>query len=328
MTSTMNIGNITALNHAAEGGVDTAARRQTARNEYLLGKSASEPERLIQQAELHRPEARQLIERAGVKPGAHALDLGCGPLGILDELAMRVGVWGKVVGLEREERFRTHAAATLQRKGLANVNLTAGDARDTQLPAGQFDFSHARLLLVNVPRPQEVVDEMVRVTKPGGVVALHEVDWGSWKCEPMVESWTRLKNAASEVWEQNGLDVNIGRRLPDMLRQTGLSDINIQIRTYAWRSGDQKHSFLLALLERIRKDIVNCGLLSSAEISRFEHELKAHLADPTTVVLSPAYFQVWGRKTTPEVGRNPTKSLTSSSVQLSRRANTHSPISK
>ena len=297
ITNHVALNHLTALNHLAKTGLDLTAQRQTARNqEYLLGKSGSEPERLMQQAELHRPEARQLIDTVGVKAGAHALDLGCGPLGILDELANRVGVWGKVIGLEREERFRTHAAATLQRQGFGNVNLIGGDARKTKLPAEQFDFSHARLLLVNVPKPQEVVDEMVRVTKTGGVVALHEIDWASWTCEPMVDSWTRLKNAASEVWEQNGLDVHIGRKLPFMLHQAGLSDIHVQTRSYAWRTGEQKHAFLLAILERIRNNIVKCGLLSSAEVLRFEHELKVHLANPNTVVLSPTYFQVWGRK--------------------------------
>ncbi|MEM7012251.1 MAG: methyltransferase domain-containing protein [Verrucomicrobiota bacterium] len=176
------------------------------------------------------------------------------------------------------------------------AKLIQGDARETQLPNASFDLSHARLLLVNVPKPQDVVNELVRVTKPGGVVALHEVDWVSWVCEPMVESWERLKTAAKTVWTQNGLDVHIGRRLPAMLRGAGLTDIRIQTRSYAWRAGDLKQTFLLGILKRIRKDIVARGLLSAEEVLRFERELKAHLTNPETVVLSPTYFQVWGKK--------------------------------
>jgi ubiquinone/menaquinone biosynthesis C-methylase UbiE len=277
----------------APGQID---QEDAARTAYLLGQSDSEPERLIRQTAMHREETLQLLDRAGLGPGERALDLGCGPLGILDQLAERVGTSGNVMGLEREESFRQHAITTLRRQGLANVSVIRGDARKTRLPSNYFDFSHARLLLVNLRRPQSVVEELVRVTKPGGVVALHEVDWVSWTCEPMADSWIRLKRAARAVWQQNGLDVHIGRRLPEMLHRAGLHDIQVQPRTYAWYRGEQNHSFLLAILSRIRRDLIERNMLEEAEVTRMERELAAHLADPNTMVLSPTYFQVWGRK--------------------------------
>jgi ubiquinone/menaquinone biosynthesis C-methylase UbiE len=271
-------------------------QEDAARTAYLLGQSDSEPERLIRQTAMHREETLQLLDRAGLGPGERALDLGCGPLGILDQLAERVGGGGKVIGLEREESFRQHAATTVHAQGLANVSVIGGDARKTKLPSNYFDFSHARLLLVNLRRPQSVVEELVRVTKPGGVIALHEVDWVSWTCEPMADSWIRLKRAARAVWQQNGLDVHIGRRLPEMLHRAGLQDVQVQPRTYAWYRGEQNHSLLLAILNRIRRDIIEHGLMEEAEVIRLEQELTKHLTDPNTMVLSPTYFRVWGRK--------------------------------
>lgn len=293
----MNASTLLATNHLAKTFLKPA-QSNTKPTEYLLGKSASEPDRLVRQAELYRPESQQLLDAVNLTLGQRALDLGCGPLGVLDEMAERVGPTGVVIGLERESSYRAHAEARLREHKFSNTKVLGGDARQTQLPKDCLDLAHARLLLVNVPRPQEIVNEMARVTKPGGAVALHEVDWVSWVCEPMVASWERMKNAAKTIWTQNGLDVHIGRRLPSMLTNAGLTDIHIQTRSYAWRAGDLKQNFLLAIIERIRTDIVTRGLLSFDEVTRFEQELKAHLSDPNTVVLSPTYIQAWARKPT------------------------------
>jgi ubiquinone/menaquinone biosynthesis C-methylase UbiE len=48
------------------------------------------------------------------------------------------------------------------------VRIVTADARRTGLPSGTFDLVHARLVMVNVPRPEEVAAEMARLSKPGG----------------------------------------------------------------------------------------------------------------------------------------------------------------
>ncbi|MEM7012252.1 MAG: hypothetical protein AAF585_12275 [Verrucomicrobiota bacterium] len=114
----MNPSSLFATSHLTKTSLDL--RRSSAKpssNDYLLGKSASEPERLIRQAELYRPEARQLLDAVNLTTGQRALDLGCGPLGILDEMAERVGAAGSVIGLEREETYRAHAETTLRERG-------------------------------------------------------------------------------------------------------------------------------------------------------------------------------------------------------------------
>ena len=60
--------------------------------------------------------------------------------------------------------------------GLAGVEIMMADARRTGLPSGCFDLVHARTLLINVPRPEEVVAEMFRIARPGGWIAAMEPD--------------------------------------------------------------------------------------------------------------------------------------------------------
>lgn len=51
---------------------------------YALGASAAEQERLVLQAKMFEAEAAWLLDRTGIGAGGHAVDIGCGPLGVLD----------------------------------------------------------------------------------------------------------------------------------------------------------------------------------------------------------------------------------------------------
>jgi ubiquinone/menaquinone biosynthesis C-methylase UbiE len=153
-------------------------------NEYLLGHSANEEERLRRQPQELAPDSKRLLDQLDIRSGDRAIDIGCGPQGILDLLSERVGARGSVVGLERSESTVHLARQFIAEHDLRNVEVLQGDAKATGLPKASFDVVHARLVLVNVPDPQRVVEEMVDLARPGGVVASHEADWGAFLCDP------------------------------------------------------------------------------------------------------------------------------------------------
>src|SRR5262252_7449562 len=135
---------------------------------YVLGASTPERERLVKQCELFKAEAQWMLDQIGIRPGSWTIDIGCGPLGITDLLAERTGPAGEVIGLERDPEMLELGHELMAERGLDTVRLMQGDARDTGMPAESFDFAHARLVLVNVPQPEEVVKEMVNITRTGG----------------------------------------------------------------------------------------------------------------------------------------------------------------
>jgi SAM-dependent methyltransferase len=89
--------------------------------DYSLGVDEAERARLVAQCEIHRGEAARLIDRIGVGAGWRALDLGCGPLGVLDILADRVGPAGRVTGADREPMFLAMATRSMRERGLDAV---------------------------------------------------------------------------------------------------------------------------------------------------------------------------------------------------------------
>ena len=45
-----------------------------------------------------------------------------------------------------------------------------------------------------MPDPLAVLREAAAIVRPGGTVAVQEVDWLSWQCEPAHPAWTELRD--------------------------------------------------------------------------------------------------------------------------------------
>ena len=171
---------------SAEGGVDGA------RAVYALGSSSGESARLQRQANELAPDSAVLLDRAGLRPGDSAIDMGCGPRGILDLMCERVSPGGRVVGLDADPVHIAMASEFVDRERLAGVELVCADARHTGLMPDSFDLVHARTLLINVPDPSTVMAEMVRLVRPAGWVAGLEPDTEHGICYPSHPAFDRL----------------------------------------------------------------------------------------------------------------------------------------
>jgi ubiquinone/menaquinone biosynthesis C-methylase UbiE len=270
--------------------------RDPRRPDYVLGTSKPELERLLMQCEFFKPHARAMLDQIGVKPDWWTIDVGCGPFGILDLLAGYAGRGAEVVGLERDPNMLELGHQLVAERGLDSVRLIQGDARNTGMPPSSFDLAHARLLLVNLPEPEEVVAEMANLVRPGGWVALEEVDWISWVCDPIHPAWTRLLEINTDIWRKRGMDVNIGRRLPRLLTEAGLTDIQRRTDVPVFGSDHQYQYLLLAFSEINRAEIIKSGYATEAEYTQLTESLRAHLSRPDTFVTWSLFCQAWGRK--------------------------------
>ncbi len=112
--------------------------------------------------------AEQFFQRLGVKPGAQLLDVGCGS-GQLSLIAARTGaeVTGCDIATNWIERARSRAAA----EGL-RVRFEEGDAEALPYGDGQFDVVTSLIGAMFASRPDLVSAELVRVCRPGGVIAM------------------------------------------------------------------------------------------------------------------------------------------------------------
>jgi len=275
---------------------DAMSNRKPQPDEYLLGHSANEEERLRRQPHELAPDSRRLLDQLDIRPGDQAIDVGCGPQGILDLLSERVGPKGTVVGLERSESTVRLARKFVAERQLRNVEVLEADAKSTGLPRDSFDVVHARLVLVNVPEPQRVVEEMIALARPGGVIASHEADWGAFLCNPPSRAWDRLLEVFLAYSRNNGIDLFVGRKTHQMFRAAGLTDIQVDPVIHVYPPGNNRRNILCDFLENVKDRILAERLMTEAEFHEQLTELKLHLHDTDTLVISHLFVQVWGRK--------------------------------
>jgi ubiquinone/menaquinone biosynthesis C-methylase UbiE len=250
---------------------------------------------LQRQADELAPESTLVLDQTGLSPGQSALDLGCGPRGVLDLLADRVGSDGRVVGVDADAAHVAMAAEFAAGQGFANVRVLMADARDTGLPSGSFDVVHARTLLVTVPEPAVVASEMARLARPGGWVASVEPDTEYMLCYPRNAAFDRISAFFPSVFSRNGADPWIGRRVSELLRKAGLEDIEVRVTAQAYPAGHTRRTIRLDLLKSIRPQLLEMGLASAEELDELDAAARAHLDDPSTVVVYGLLFLTWGR---------------------------------
>lgn len=263
---------------------------------YALGIDREERERLRRQSVELREDSVALLDRVGLRPGQCAIDMGCGPLGVIDLLADRVGPQGRVVGLELNPANVALARAFAKDQGLANVTIIEGDARRSGLAADSFDLVHARALLVNIPDPAAVAAEMARLARPGGWVAGMEPDMAIQIGHPPNAGWERVHEIFCASFRADGADPFIGRRLPEIFREAGLTEIGVEAITHVYPAGHSRRTIRVDLVRSMRDKIVARGIAGEQELDELDSAAREYLSDPQTLVLSGVYFQAWGRK--------------------------------
>jgi len=251
--------------------------------DYPLGGTQIEEERLIRQATDYEPRARLLLDRIGIQSGTNVADIGCGPL-------------GRVIGLEREPRFAARARAEIAKRGLTNVSVVDCDALATTLDKQSFDLVYERLVMINVSARETLLAEMLSLLRPGGTVVLEEVDNVSWLCQPAHPSWDAILRAFHAVFQADGGDPFVGRRLPELLRAAGVQDIQVAMYVDLALPGEYPRMHLVSLLDSVRDHVLSMGLLKDDEATAHREALVAHLSDPATTVIDKLRVQAWGRK--------------------------------
>lgn len=262
---------------------------------YALGSDQAERSRLRRQSDELRAQSSALLDRTGLGEGWAAIDLGCGPSGILELLAVRVGPAGRVVGLDFDPDNVALAQEYARERGLANVEIVQGDARHTGFPKSSFDLVHARTLLINVPQPEGVVAEMARLARPGGWVVASEPDIPLTVCYPRLEAWERMAQLFRQSVTSDGADEAIGRRLSELFWEAGLVDVGIDASTAVYPHGHSRRTVRADLFRTLRGKLVARGIVDAAELDDIDRQVRAHLDDPRTLVAHTA-FMAWGRK--------------------------------
>jgi len=121
--------------------------------------------------------AEDFVARTEVKPGSRILDVACGT-GNSAIPAARAG--GVVTGLDIATNLLEQAQKRAEAEGL-KISFEEGDAEELPYPDQSFDVVMTMFGAMFAPRPERVAAELMRVCRPGGLVAM-----ANWTAEGFV----------------------------------------------------------------------------------------------------------------------------------------------
>ncbi len=108
----------------------------------------------------------------GLGEGDVVLDVACGPGNFTREFARAVGPEGLAVGVDASRTMLERGAEELRRADPGNLTLIRGDATALPFRDASFDAACCFAALHLFPDPFAALDEMRRVLRPGGRIAL------------------------------------------------------------------------------------------------------------------------------------------------------------
>ena len=158
-----------------------------------------------------------------LKSPERALDVGCGTGHDVRELATMVAPHGLAVGVDKSESMIAEARRRSNGCDLP-LQFEVSEAEHLPWKSDYFDACRADRLFQHVFNPDCVLDEMLRVLKPGGRLVVVDRDWGMVALDSGDSGTTRavLDHACTSI--RNGW---MGRRLHGLFRRAGLAEVQV-----------------------------------------------------------------------------------------------------
>jgi ubiquinone/menaquinone biosynthesis C-methylase UbiE len=261
---------------------------------YIIRGGLQGRERLRIVSRVMRPGTMALLDRAGIQPGMTCLEAGCGGGDVAFDMARMVAPSGSVVATDIDETKLELARAEAAEQGLTNLEFRYSDI-SKDAPGREFDFIHARFLLTHLPDPAAALVRMREALRPGGTLAVEDIDFTGYFCHPESASLRRYVELYSQAAARRGADASIGPRLPSMLIAAGFEDVQMNVVQHASTSGEVKLLSPLTM-ENIADSVIAEGLASKNEIDRLIAEMYEYANTPGTIGCTPRIFEVWGRR--------------------------------
>lgn len=225
---------------------------------------------------------RHLFTRLGLNEDSRILEVGCGTGAVLESLDSPAIPFGLDINLP---------SLSFARHQIPAARLAAGDAHRLPYHAESFDLVYTHFVLLWLADSLAALKEMCRVTRPGGaVLALAEPDYGSRiDFPPALEPLGRLQ---AEALHAQGAYPDLGRRLPALFQQAGLSEIESGVLGAEWPA--RPSSKAIGLEQRVlRADLAS--RLPPAELEALLAEDQAAWAAGQRVLYVPTFYALGHR---------------------------------
>ncbi|MEO1555586.1 MAG: class I SAM-dependent methyltransferase [Pseudomonadota bacterium] len=169
----------------------------------------------------------RLFAQAAIAPGAHALDIGCGPGDVTFRLSRAVGPQGRVIGLDLNAAALERARSRAVDSSFTNTAFVEQDLFDFAKDCPKFDVVTCRRVLMYLPDQAKAAETFFNLLKPSGILIVQEHDTtmrhpaGDRPLADQAQRW---------IWDtvrSEGANLGTGFDLHSLLAKTGFSNIRV-----------------------------------------------------------------------------------------------------
>jgi ubiquinone/menaquinone biosynthesis C-methylase UbiE len=223
------------------------------------------------------------------RAGKKILDVGTGTGVLVHELAKLLSPGGEVVGIdlsqtmvEEAQKRAEEVPGTLIFEKCDAINLSYEDS--------SFDATMSSIVFQHLPDPSVALSEMVRVTKPGGVVTIIEQDWETFVVDCGDKGVTRrISNFFCDRIPHGWM----GRELHHLFCSAGLCNVHVVPANHIL-CGEPARLLAPTIRETVERAAA-AGVISSAESEAWQMEFDARL-EANSLFAGFTMFRAIGRK--------------------------------
>ncbi len=264
--------------------------------EYIFGYTDKELLRLELQAELFEKESKRTLELAGIKKGMKCIDIGCGIGYTSIILAELVGSDGDVTAIDISPEPLAIAKRNAERRGIKNIEFVLNDINDpTYLEDNTYDLVYSRFLFTHLEDPVRALNNMVRITKPHGVVVAEDFNHEIRITYPYNKYLESLRLMLITLLKANGSRSEVSGMLYNYFMKAGLNT-NVELYSIALPMNN-KYKIVPFLFAAVLKDrFIKAKLIDEDKYAEIENGIKEFVNEENALLLYSSVYRVWGYK--------------------------------
>lgn len=263
-------------------------------DDYLLGHSEHELDRIERQSAFIAGLTYELLRRAGLCEGMHVLDAGCGTGEAALLAAELVGSTGSVTAVDCDPAGFAQGEDHAAEAGFSNITFETAELHAYD-PGRGFDAVIGRFVLMHAPYPTLLFKRLVEHVRPGGIAVFQEVALSRAYSMPPVASYDDKIGPMCAAFERAGRHPDMGASLDCVFRDCGLVP---ELFTGVATEGNGEGfipAWLAETLETMVPLMERTGVARASELglSTLEQRVRAEARRKRALLVGPLVVGAW-----------------------------------